>query len=245
MAGLLSWALQLVATASLSFFASLFTSTLLYRTFFHPLRRFIGPSGAKYTQFWLAAQYGEYVRVRPNMLSISDPDMVESIHGTHTTFEKDEWYDIGISMAEHAHRWGHGWDKAVAPKPLRAYDSRLLKYSDILVEQLSHRSGEVVNLTEWTKWWSFDSMGTRNISQTGDPAFGRPFDTLEKAQSHSYLDTVHMTGLVAGVLGSLPRLLHMSVALVSLPLTPIRPAGRLRAPVRRGAQAEEGAFRTR
>lgn len=35
-----------------SFTVSLWTSMLIYRGFFHPLRNFPGPSGAKYTKFW-------------------------------------------------------------------------------------------------------------------------------------------------------------------------------------------------
>lgn len=178
-------AIQLVATALLAFYAALLSSIAVYRLFLHPLHHFPGPSGARLTQFWLVAQvseqvdlalvldrlhgqYGEYVRVGPNLLSISDPDAAETVHGSHTTFDKSDWYNIGKptttlhqmrDKTEHARRRRHGWDKAFTSKALRAYDSRLVKYSDMLVEQLSNRSGKVVNLTDWTRWWAWDIMG--------------------------------------------------------------------------------------
>ena len=86
-----------------SFLTGLFSSILVYRWFFHPLRAFPGPPQAKLTQFWhvskviknidnfrhldrLHAEYGEYVRVGPNLLSVADPDWVEPIHNAQTKF---------------------------------------------------------------------------------------------------------------------------------------------------------------
>ena len=76
-------ALQAHAMASLaltSFVLSLWTSMLVYRAFFHPLRNFPGPFGARLSKFWsvnqsirtgfrfhhvlgqLKEKYGDYVR---------------------------------------------------------------------------------------------------------------------------------------------------------------------------------------
>ncbi len=93
-------------------------SMLIYRLFFHQLRRYPGPAAARITQFshvakvWKKAdhfkqidelhqQYGEYVRVGPNLLSISDPDIVDAVHAAGTTFNKVsfpprlDWYNKG------------------------------------------------------------------------------------------------------------------------------------------------------
>jgi hypothetical protein len=68
-----------VAIVAVSFNAGLFTSMVIYRVFFHRLRRFPGPVGAKVTRFWSAwitsrevkyhkevarmhEQYGDFVR---------------------------------------------------------------------------------------------------------------------------------------------------------------------------------------
>ena len=78
-----------------SFMGAVFASMAIYRTFFHRLNSFPGPAWAKVSQFYhvgsiwknldhfrvldkLHAQYGEYVRVGPNLLSISDPDIVDT-----------------------------------------------------------------------------------------------------------------------------------------------------------------------
>lgn len=78
----------------------------IYRAFFHPLCGYPGPFMARITQFWLPfnvsekadsawfidrlhKKYGEYVRLGPNLLSVADPDVVESIHAK---FGKGQWY---------------------------------------------------------------------------------------------------------------------------------------------------------
>lgn len=75
------WAAQRLAFLATSCaIASLWTNTLIYRVFFHPLRHFPGPFGAKLSKFWslrqvvksksrwyrvcvdLHQKYGDYVR---------------------------------------------------------------------------------------------------------------------------------------------------------------------------------------
>ena len=90
-------------TCYISFLGGLFASILIYRRFFHPLRAFPGPPEARWSQFWyvskviknvdnfkhldrLHAQYGDFVRIGPNILSVADPDWVEPIHNPHTKF---------------------------------------------------------------------------------------------------------------------------------------------------------------
>lgn len=71
-------ALLYTTTIFWSFTLSLWASMLIYRGFFHPLRNFPGPTGAKYSKFWhsfkaadfhwyktvnsLHQQYGDFVR---------------------------------------------------------------------------------------------------------------------------------------------------------------------------------------
>jgi hypothetical protein len=173
------------AVGGLSYLAAVFTSIAIYRLYFHPLRNFPGPPGARLTQFdhvrnvsarcdnfkyldALHAEYGDFVRVGPNLLSIADPDWVDPIHNAHTKFEKADWYSAGHPMTTlhqmrdkgmHDKRRRHGWDKAFTTKSLRAYDGRLLKYADGLVEQIRKRSGQDVNATNWTNYFAYDVMG--------------------------------------------------------------------------------------
>ena len=96
-------AILAVAICYFSFLAGLFSSIATYRRFFHPLRAFPGPPQARWSQLWhvskiiknvdnfrhldrLHAQYGEYVRIGPNILSVADPEWVEPIHNGQSRF---------------------------------------------------------------------------------------------------------------------------------------------------------------
>ena len=112
-------------------------SMLVYRTFLHPLRHYPGPLLARLTQWnhiWnirgkvdsykrvteLHKQYGDFVRIGPNMISVADPAIVNIIHAQSTKFSKSDWYRVGLPLtslhqmtdhAEHDKRRRHGWDK--------------------------------------------------------------------------------------------------------------------------------------
>ena len=63
----------------------------------------------------------------------------------------------------HDRRRKHGWDQAFTTKSLRAYDGRLVKYADTLVDQIRKRSGKAVNGTAWTNYFAYDVMGVYPI----------------------------------------------------------------------------------
>lgn len=125
-----------------AYMAGVLLSMLAYRTFFHRLSHYPGPRLAGLIQFhhvWnikdridhykyvekLHKQYGDFVRIGPNLLSIADPAIVNIVHGPTTKFTKSDWYEFGspvISMLQmrdftlHDRRRRHGWDKA-RPQP--------------------------------------------------------------------------------------------------------------------------------
>ena len=84
-------AARATALIVLSYLASLFTSVALYRIFFHRLRHFPGPIGARVTKFWhvgklfrqpnfkllddLHQQYGDFVRTGEPGHNITSNDM--------------------------------------------------------------------------------------------------------------------------------------------------------------------------
>ncbi|KAI0481303.1 cytochrome P450 monooxygenase-like protein [Xylariaceae sp. FL0804] len=222
-------ALQMVAVASVSFLGALFSSMLVYRAWFHPLRHYPGPRWAGLTQFYhmlrinrkpdnflylhsLHRQYGPYVRVGPNYLSVADPAFVEAIHSPQSHYTKAEWYDIGYPVsfslhqmrdgALHARRRRHGWDMAFTTRSLRCYDARVVKYTDKLAAQLGKRDGRAVDATEWFQLYAFDIMG--------DLAFGRSFAALDLARPHFYMSALHAAQLRATALQTLPWLVQLS-----------------------------------
>ncbi|KAH9898967.1 cytochrome P450 monooxygenase-like protein [Xylariomycetidae sp. FL2044] len=231
-------AVQTSIVAYTAYLGALFTSMITYRVYFHPLRQFPGPRLATVTQFYhlfqvktrldnfkyldrMHVEYGKYVRVGPNLLSVADPDLVEVIHGPQTKFSKSEWYDIEqplgsiMSMRDkalHERRRRHGWDKAFNVKALRSYDPRVVEYGDQLVDQLKRRSGQPVNATVWVEWFSFDVLG--------DLAFGRSFEGLKRAETHSFINLIHDNGQVFGYSGTLPWIPYLLMRLIPPSLNP-------------------------
>lgn len=120
-----------------SYVGAVVGSMFLYRLFLHQLKAYPGPTAARLTQWWHVAriwkkadhfrhidnmhkQYGEYVRIGPNLLSVSDPDIVDIVHATNTQFDKTHWYEAGKPLTTlhqmtdrrmHDKRRRHGWDK--------------------------------------------------------------------------------------------------------------------------------------
>jgi len=76
----------------------------LWEAFFSPLRAFDGPALAKVTDIWRAVatarynvdvthrrlhqQYGSAVRIGPNCISISDPNLIRTIYATKNPWMK-------------------------------------------------------------------------------------------------------------------------------------------------------------
>jgi cytochrome P450 family 628 len=203
-----SQSLVYASTIYTSFLTGLFSSLAIYRLYFHPLRRYPGPPGARLSQLWfvwqmkekvdsawflqrLHQQYGEYVRIGPNMLSISDPDMINSIHGPGAKFEKGEWYDQSPypnlqqlrDKAVHDRRRRLRYDPAFTAKALRDYEPRVLRHATTLTQQFRVRAGQDVNATQWSAFYFWDIMG--------DLSFGTSFKSLETGKAHDYMANIH------------------------------------------------------
>jgi cytochrome P450 family 628 len=111
--------------------------------------------------------------------------------------------------ALHDKRRRHGWDKAFTTKALRSYDSRILKYADLLVSQLHKRAGEVIDGREWINYFAFDVMG--------DLAFGKSFSALEKGQFNRFIQLMHDSGIFTGLFGGMSWVPH---TIMQLPIPP-------------------------
>jgi len=117
----------------------LFTSILVYRAWFHRLSAYPGPFLARLTNFYITtlsmkklhlydevqklhARFGDYVRLGPRELSITDPKAVRAIYGSQSATTKGPWYTlleprVPLFMArdkqEHAKRrrvWDQGFN---------------------------------------------------------------------------------------------------------------------------------------
>ncbi|KAG9229378.1 cytochrome P450 monooxygenase-like protein [Amylocarpus encephaloides] len=193
-----------------SYTISLFSSIATYRIFFHPLRNFPGPTKLKFSKFnhsslvvtegtknfqtvdRLHKEYGEFVRVGPNELSITAPEAVNQILGAGTKCRKAEWYDC-VAYPEKAlnlerNRIIHGarrkiWDRAFSAKSLRDYEGRVKIYTDQLMSQLNANSGKAIDACQWFNFYAFDIMG--------EMAFGQSFEMIKSGTEHKLLSLMH------------------------------------------------------
>ncbi|KAH7128485.1 cytochrome P450 [Dendryphion nanum] len=172
-----------VAGLTISYLIGLYGSMIAYRLFFHPLRSFPGPLGARVSALWILKQnipgltfyrkvpklhekYGDFVRTRPRELSICHPDAVIDIHGPRSKVRKGEFYDqqypyhtLQMTRDPVIHRDKRRiWDKAFSMKALQEYEPRVLehyqKFFHILTEHSEARTP--VNIQHLLEGLGFD-----------------------------------------------------------------------------------------
>lgn len=192
------------------YLAGLYGSLFTFRLFLNPLNSIPGPFLARLTKFRHVYQnrtfkshlelqsqhrkWGDFVRLGPNDISVTDPAAVQVISAPNSKCVKGEWYANDhplVSMHTSRDRAQHDrrrkvWAPAFSPAALKGYEARVQRYNDLLIEGLSNGKFEkvgkggdgqgAVNVSEVFNWYSFDVMG--------DLAFGRSFDCLEGGQTH-------------------------------------------------------------
>ncbi|KAF2809358.1 cytochrome P450 [Mytilinidion resinicola] len=194
------------------YFATLGISIAFYRLFLNPLRRFPGdtlPALTKWQSFWVAKygqthhflfaqhqKYGDYVRVGPNELSVTNVDDLPIIHGNRSKFNKGPWYWKNLNEPEpglfSVQDWDEhkarrkAWDTAFGVKSLKAYEPRIATALDHLCARLDQfaKTGEYFDMSLWAELLAFDVMG--------DLGFGDSFHMLESGELHHYVEFVHI-----------------------------------------------------
>lgn len=78
---------------------------------------------------------------------------------------------------------------------LRGYEERVVRYANELIDQISSRSGQAMNVSVWFNYYSFDVMG--------DLAFGNSFDMLKSGSTHYVMSAVEKGLLAVGLLSPL------------------------------------------
>ncbi|KAH8797552.1 cytochrome P450 monooxygenase-like protein [Hyaloscypha sp. PMI_1271] len=216
---------KITAVGTASYFTALSTSILIYRAFFHPLRRFPGPFSAKLSKIThvlriakdsknyllneqMFDKYGEFVRTGPNELITNSPEAVSVILGISSKCTKAPWYEcvsypntslhLTRSRVEHDKR-RKIWDRGFSAKALREYEHRVTGFTDDLISQLTSRSGEPVNVSRWMNYYAFDMMG--------DMAFGKSFDMLKTGEKHDTIELLQEGMAPLGVITPIPWIL--------------------------------------
>ncbi|KAI0864888.1 cytochrome P450 [Xylaria cubensis] len=183
-----------------SYFGGLYSSLVIFRLFFHPLRRFPGPLGFKISSAWFATylvkrdafrqllklhqKHGDFLRIGSNDLSIAHPKAVQAIYGPGSKCRKSEFYDLTqpmVSMHSTRDNVLHSkrrrlWSTAFGDRNLRDYEERMVQYRALLVKAIEDSDDRPIDVTKWVSLYSFDFMG--------DLAFGHSFGMLENSKEH-------------------------------------------------------------
>ncbi|KAH7073023.1 cytochrome P450 monooxygenase-like protein [Paraphoma chrysanthemicola] len=204
-----------------SFLGALCVSIVTYRLFFHPLRHFPGPFGAKITKFWhvkqvfpkiqnhrlldsLRKEYGDFVRTGPNEISVFSPAGVQAIQGVRSSCTKSAWYDMSrpiVSLQQVRDKSIHDkrrriWDHGFAAGSLRVYEDRIMAHASTLLSQLRAQGGNVTSATKWFQLYGFDVMT--------DIAFGRSFDMTKTGKAHPALELMKKSLEPVGLFSYVP-----------------------------------------
>jgi cytochrome P450 len=154
--------------------------------------------------------YGHYVRIGPNVLSITDPRVLDAAFQKHP-WRKAEWYDNSRphdSMHTTRDRGMHDrrrrfWAPAFSDRALREYEQSVKHFNHKLVERIAQFHGGPVNASKWVNLYAFDVMGRL--------AFGKDYGTLEASTIYTAEADVFQECLtLASKLTSLPLCLIMA-----------------------------------
>lgn len=206
-------ATALVLSVGGSWLAGVYGSCLVWRAFFNELNKVPGPWMARISKFYICyrcrnldaykviadlhANYGRYVRLGPNDISIADPDAMQLAYGPNSTVTKSQWYDAGAphhSMHTSRDKALHDrrrrfWAPAFSDKALREYEIIVQTFNDKLLRRIEEFQGTPMNVTKWFNLYSFDVMGRL--------AFGKDYSMLDSGERHWALDLL-TKGMEAG-----------------------------------------------
>lgn len=139
-------------------------------------------------------QYGEVVRISPDELSMTNPEVWSTAYGFGAGgFDKDpKWWNKNVGGVDNiltADDQGHRrmrrlQNPAFSDKALRSQEPRMTRYIDMLIQQLRRQSsqGPTVDINLWYNFATFDLIG--------DLAFGEPFHCLRDGRWHWWLTAV-------------------------------------------------------
>jgi cytochrome P450 len=185
---------------------------IVYRLTLHPLASYPGPFLAKITDIYLAyyaykgsrhlafhrahEQYGSYVRLGPNLLSVNTTTGLKSIYGFRSNVRKASFYEAfpstpkavsvhsAIDKTQHA-RKRRVMSHAFSDSAIKSLEKYILANVRVGCELLGRKTqsysdpsnekdggwNDAWNAAHWCEWLVFDIMG--------DLVFGKAFGMLE------------------------------------------------------------------
>ncbi|KAF8806812.1 cytochrome P450 [Phlegmacium glaucopus] len=189
----------------------------------HPLAAYPGPRLARVTKWWMAywigtgnrhlllarlhKEFGPWVRIGPNELSVHDPLAIRPIY---SKMFRAPFYQGAPSVAdalittlsreEHDRRL-IAWNKAFSSESLKFFhtfaNNRTEQLLDILQRETSSSGDKEVNLSHWVSLWAMDIMG--------DMSFSGGFETLASGRdTEGWMEILQMGVFFLGILGQVP-----------------------------------------
>ena len=165
---------------------------LLRNKFYNGLNKYPGPALAAYTNWWrffenltrrtekrhiaLHRQYGDVVRLGPNVLSFADPRAIKIIYGLNKGFVKTDFYPVQQAVAKgerlqslfstldegyHA-KYRRCVNNAFSMSALVGYEPLVDSTTDAFIEQTQKRyadTGKTANFSRWLQFFAFDVIG--------------------------------------------------------------------------------------
>ncbi|GME35797.1 Cytochrome P450 [Neofusicoccum parvum] len=217
-----AWNLAVSAT---SFATTLAASILIYRAFFHRLRKLPGPPVAKLTKFWsvyhsskafqyrlkleeLHKEYGDVVRTGPREVSIARVSALPQVASFRKTmlYQQTDWKQERIGMLatrdfEDHRRRRRPWEMAVTMKELTKYDAEMQRTIGLFLDQISCERGQRINITDRIAWLTYDLMGVIG--------FGKDFGNLRSAKESPAIKGLRTAMASMGILFPVPWLTNV------------------------------------
>ncbi|KXT03056.1 hypothetical protein AC578_693 [Pseudocercospora eumusae] len=207
-------AARTVGALAVCWLIGVYSSLIVYRLFLHPLKKFPGPFGARFGMLWFATQlgnldgyyrihelhkrYGKFVRIGANVLSITDPRIMQLAYGPNAKIVKGDWYD-GADPHHSMHttrdkglhdRRRRVWAPAFSDKALREYEPTVQEFNDKLVSRVEENQGKPMNMADWFALYGFDVMGRL--------AFGKDYHMLDNGKRHWAINLMTEGMLLSG-----------------------------------------------
>ncbi|CEO60221.1 hypothetical protein PMG11_04859 [Penicillium brasilianum] len=176
----------------------LFVSRCLWNYARSPLKSFPGPSATSFTNIWrlqdvfrgrcditqtaLHRKYGSAVRMGPNLLSLSDPNLISQVYNTRSPWLKSNMYNVndvvvaGSRLSNLFSSQDEKWHSTFTRPVKTLYSmSRVQEVEDnmditlnLFLEKLRERfvrTGITCEMTDWISFFAWDAMSQVTFSQ--------------------------------------------------------------------------------
>ncbi|KAJ5460255.1 cytochrome P450 [Penicillium daleae] len=176
----------------------LFISRFLWNYLRSPLKSFPGPAATSFTNIWrlqdvfrgrcditqtaLHRKHGPAVRMGPNLLSLSDPNLISQVYNTKSPWLKSDMYNVndvvvsGVRLSNLFSSQDEKWHSTFTRPVKTLYSmSRVQDVEEnmditvnLFLDKLRERfvsTGKSCEMTDWISFFAWDAMSQATFSQ--------------------------------------------------------------------------------